>query len=551
MSSLMAILSHKDLESVCLTRTGFGFALKAFHAPRNIDVALKLLTSRNATERDLKALLQEVASTQGLQCDKLMPPVVIYQFQGLLGVATEWMPNGSLNLLIHEHELYPELPFPLCMRILSDVAEGLNYLHSLEPPILHYSLKPSNVLLDLEYSAKISDYGLASWRRQQLRSVLQNCNNRSCWDLLYLSPEILQGGSFSQEGDVYSFGMVCWETLGRQKPLKGKTSLLEAVTGVCSGMRPGIETELIPNSLPQRNKLLQLIALCWHEEPSYRPHTAECLVLLQDILATFRKEMISDAIYNLIHAKDCAIDSAKSPISRALETDMRNLEVVCPQNNNRPNKEVTLKSQSLSSLHLESAAARAGKEASQPVFANSTTHNTVLERGHSTCGSKRSSGAPHSFSTCLMPDSSTGVKSTSPCGKESQGLQPPLSQLVQRPDYSPPYSNLQNNWPESPGTGPYCKERNCSILACGRETILNYMTEGRLNHLLDILRSQQLLSRMDYEAITSFPTLTGRARALLDTCLGLGEKAAQTVVAVLSASKGSPLLRRIQTNAVN
>lgn len=77
------------------------------------------------------------------------------------------------------------------------------------------------------------------------------------------------------------------------------------------------------------------------------------------------------------------------------------------------------------------------------------------------------------------------------------------------------------------------------------------MTEGRLNNLLDILRSQRLLSRMDYETISSFPTVTSRTRALLDTCIGLGEKASQTVVAVLSANKHSPLAQVIPENAVN
>lgn len=69
------------------------------------------------------------------------------------------------------------------------------------------------------------------------------------------------------------------------------------------------------------------------------------------------------------------------------------------------------------------------------------------------------------------------------------------------------------------------------------------MTEGRLNHVLDVLRSQQMLSRMDYETIISYPTVTGRARALLDVCLCLGERAAQAVVTVLTETKCSPLGR--------
>nr|XP_056718834.1 receptor-interacting serine/threonine-protein kinase 2-like [Euleptes europaea] len=537
MNNKMSIVSPEDLESIALTRAGFGFILKAFHGPRNADVVLKLLTCKNATDRDLKALLEDVAGIQRVHCERLMPSIGIYQFQGLLGVVTEWMHNGSLHSLIHEHELYPDLPLPLCVRILTDVAEGLRHLHGLEPPILHHSLKPSNVLLDLEYRAKISDYGLPTWRRQQLRSVLQNCNNRSCWDLLYLAPEILQGGGFSQEGDIYSFGMMCWETLSRQKPLEGKKTLLEAVTGVCSRVRPGVEPAFIPSDLPHRNKLLQLVAVCWHQEPSYRPCAADCEALLQDVLGMFGKEMLSDAIYSLIHAKDCATNAAKSPASPGLEIDLRNLEVTSPQDKNRPTRKITLETQSLPGFHPESNAHRQEKEAEQTLFANATPPNTSLEKGPPACGSKGLSSR-HSLSTVLTPDPSEEV--SVPLRRKSEGWQPPP---VHGTDRSPSHSNLPSTWPGRPFTDPCYRGSCCTILACRRETILSFMTEGRLNHILDVLRAQQILSRTDYETITSFSTVTSRARALLDTCLSLGEKAAQTVVGILSASKCSPLAR--------
>ncbi|NWI86344.1 RIPK2 kinase, partial [Pitta sordida] len=201
----------------------------------------------------------------------LLPSLGIYQCHRLVGIVTEWMNNGSLHSLIHEHQLYPELPFPLLIRILSDVTEGLHHLHSLEPAFCHCSLKPSNVLLDAQYRAKISDYGLTNWRKHQLRSDLQNCNQRNFQDLVYLSPEILEGGLPSQEGDIYSFGVLCWESLSRQKPFEGQTTLLEVLTGICSGLRPGLSEKFIPSNLPERNKLLHLIALCWHQELDYRP----------------------------------------------------------------------------------------------------------------------------------------------------------------------------------------------------------------------------------------------------------------------------------------
>ncbi|KAM6430455.1 receptor-interacting serine/threonine-protein kinase 2-like [Liasis olivaceus] len=541
MSRPVPIISQKDLENISLSRTGFGITLKAFHAAWNTDVSVKLLSNRVAERRDFKALLQEAENTRCLQCDQLLPLLGICQFQDFLGVATTWMHNGSLCSLIHDRELYPDLPLPLSIRILSDVATGLSYLHNLEPPILHHNLKPSNVLLDLEYRAKISDFGQPTWRKQQLRTALQNCNN-SCWDLLCLSPEMLQGGHFSQEGDVYSFGMMCWELLSRQKPLKGKKTLLEAVAGVCSGLRPGIEPAFIPNGLPHRNKLVQLILLCWHQEPNFRPSAAECTVFLKDILGTFTKEMISDAIYNLIHAKECAINAAKGPVSHILETGTRNLEIICPQNNNVLNKKMMLKPQSLS---CDTGSPR--NDINQTILVSNTSQETALEKGPSTCASNGSSLPP----IALSPHSKTSKNKTWPFNKESKGHQPPFPQTVREPDCHPPYKNCPNNWPDSTLIGPCYKEKNCSILVLGRETILSSMTEGRLNHLLDVLRSQQLLSRVDYEMITSLPTLTGRTRALIDTCLGLGEKAAEMVVAVLSSGRGSLPLQRLQINLVN
>ncbi|NWU18464.1 RIPK2 kinase, partial [Cephalopterus ornatus] len=195
----------------------------------------------------------------------LLPPLGIYQCHRLVGIVTEWMNNGSLHSLIHERQLYPEVPFPALLRILSDVAEGLHHLHSLKPARCHCSLKPSNVLLDVQYRAKISDYGLTNWRKQQLRSDLQN--QRNCQDLVYFPPEILEGGLPSQEGDIYSFGIMCWESLSRQKPFEGQTTL----TGICRSLRPGLSEKFIPRDFPERNRLLHLIALCWHQEPDYRP----------------------------------------------------------------------------------------------------------------------------------------------------------------------------------------------------------------------------------------------------------------------------------------
>ncbi|XP_038003783.1 receptor-interacting serine/threonine-protein kinase 2-like isoform X1 [Motacilla alba alba] len=530
MANPLPVVAQEDLESFTLTRTGSGFALKAFHISWSTPISVKVLTSQDTTDREWKLLLQDIASVRCFESERLLPFLGIYQCHGLVGIVTEWMNNGCLHSLIHEHQLYPELPFPLLIRILSDVAEGLHHLHSLEPALCHCSLKPSNVLLDVQYRAKISDYGLTNWRKQQLKSDLQNCQQRNCQDLVYLPPEILEGGLPSQEGDIYSFGILCWESLSRQKPFEGQGPLLDVLRGICSSLRPGISEKLIPSNLPERNRLLHLIALCWHQEPDYRPHTAECVHLLNGVLTSINKEVISAAIYNLMDAKERALNACKGSETFTLQRGTCNSEIICPQKGNRLiSKKIPLVVPSLPNVLLDSSANTAGRDNIEMGVSSTTPQNATATKDHP--GSERRK----SSSFCTNPSSG------STAGKESSQHSSPALAPKHRPQ--PMYLGQAV-------TGPCSKGNCCQILACQRQSILSCMTEGRLNHLLDVLRSQQTLSRMDYESITSCPTVTARARALLDTCLCLGERAAQAVVTALSVNKCIPLGQVIHAQTV-
>ncbi|XP_071423452.1 receptor-interacting serine/threonine-protein kinase 2-like [Pithys albifrons albifrons] len=526
MANPLPVVALEDLDSFTLARTGSGFALKAFHISWNTPISVKLLTSQDTTEREWKLLLEDIASVRCYKSECLLPPLGIYQCHGLAGIVTEWMNNGSLHSLIHEHQLYPELPFPLLIRILSDVAEGLHHLHSLKPALCHCSLKPSNVLLDVQYRAKISDYGLTNWRKQQLRSALQNCNQRNCQDFVSLPPEILEGGLPSQEGDIYSFGILCWESLSRRKPFEGQTTLLEVLTAICSSVRPGLSEKFIPTNLPERNRLLHFIALCWHQEPDCRPRAAECAVLLNGILTGINKEVISAAIYSLMDAKERALDACKGSETYTLQTGICNSEVICPQKNNHliSKRIPSVVPSSLTGL-LDSSGNNAGRDhILEMSLSNTVPQNATTRKDPPSSESRK----PNSFWTIPLSASTADRQSS--------------------PDPAPPLALKHRPQPLQLGqavTDPCGKGNFCQMLICQRQAILNCMTEGRLNHILDVLRSQQTLSRMDYETITSYPTVMGRTRALLDTCLCLGERAAQVVVTVLSVLKSSPLGRVI------
>ncbi|CAM9781822.1 unnamed protein product, partial [Phaeothamnion confervicola] len=93
-------------------------------------------------------------------------------------------------------------------RILSEVAGGMAYLHSLD--IQHRNLKASNVFLASDTTAKISDFGLS-----RTVAALTGTETGRRWQETapWSAPEILQREGYVKESDVYSFGVVVWEIL--------------------------------------------------------------------------------------------------------------------------------------------------------------------------------------------------------------------------------------------------------------------------------------------------------------------------------------------------
>lgn len=73
-----------------------------------------------------------------------------------MGLVMEYMERGSLADL--HLDLNGPPPWPLAFRIINQIALGMNFLHQLDPPLLHLDLKPSNVLLDDSLNAKVKTF---------------------------------------------------------------------------------------------------------------------------------------------------------------------------------------------------------------------------------------------------------------------------------------------------------------------------------------------------------------------------------------------------------
>ena len=157
----------------------------------------------------------------------------------------------------------------LCMH----VARGMNYLHTLDPPVLHRNLKAQNLLIDEAGKVKIGDFG---WSR--LLSASFDAGKTFFHGWQWVAPEILWGGKFTEAADVYSFAMVSWETVTRSVPFHGLNPTQIGFAVMKERLRPPPPEDGPPG-------FDQLLAACWHDDPAQRYSFEKILGRMQALVA--------------------------------------------------------------------------------------------------------------------------------------------------------------------------------------------------------------------------------------------------------------------------
>ncbi|KAG1369774.1 G-type lectin S-receptor-like serine/threonine-protein kinase LECRK2 [Cocos nucifera] len=192
----------------------------------------------------------------------------------------EYMSNGSLADLIFKTERRPH--WDDRVRIAVDVARGILYLHEeCDTRIIHCDIKPQNILMDGNWTAKISDFGLAKLLTpRQTRTFTCIRGTRG-----YLAPEWHKNAPITVKADVYSFGIVLLEIVCCRKnmDLEAEVDAIVLLDWVYQCFVSGELQKLIPDEVDttELDRLVKVGLWCTQSEPAFQPVTKNVVMMLE------------------------------------------------------------------------------------------------------------------------------------------------------------------------------------------------------------------------------------------------------------------------------
>ncbi|KAL4376410.1 hypothetical protein GQ457_02G000830 [Hibiscus cannabinus] len=210
----LKVFTYKELNgvtrgfSVKLGQGGFG-AVFGGELSDSTPVAVKRLERRGSGEKEFRAEVCTIGNIQHVNlvrlrgfCSENSHRLLVY----------DYMPNGALSAYLCPDDC--NLSWDVRFKVAVGTARGIAYLHEeCRDCIIHCDIKPENILLDFDYTAKVSDFGLAKLVGRDFSRVLATM--RGTWG--YVAPEWISGLAITPKADVYSYGMTLLELIGGRR----------------------------------------------------------------------------------------------------------------------------------------------------------------------------------------------------------------------------------------------------------------------------------------------------------------------------------------------
>ncbi|CAL5196054.1 unnamed protein product [Lathyrus oleraceus] len=217
----LKVFSYKELQlatrgfSEKVGHGGFGTVFQGELSDSTV-VAVKRLERPGGGEKEFRAEVSTIGNIQHINlvrlrgfCSENAHRLLVY----------EYMPNGALSAYLRKEG--PCLSWDVRFRVAIGTAKGIAYLHEeCRSCIIHCDIKPENILLDSDFTAKVSDFGLAKLIGRDFSRVLATM--RGTWG--YVAPEWISGVEITTKADVYSFGMTLLELLGGRRNVEAPPS---------------------------------------------------------------------------------------------------------------------------------------------------------------------------------------------------------------------------------------------------------------------------------------------------------------------------------------
>ncbi|KAH3742599.1 protein serine/threonine kinase [Pelomyxa schiedti] len=242
---------------------------------RGNDVAIKVLRYQNLDADSFAEFKREILMMEAIRSNYCVNFIGAVTVPGKYCIVTEFCAFGSLSKVMREYKL----AYCLRMKMASDAARGMQYLHS--NGIIHRDLKPDNLLvtslsLDTTVNCKITDFGTT---REINVMESKNRYTLGVGTVLYQAPELIENQMYSPSCDIFSYAVLLYELYIEKEPYPNTEfkSFFAVTQFILTGQR-----RPIPETCP--SDLASLIADCWAQDPLQRPTFQEVETRMQTVL---------------------------------------------------------------------------------------------------------------------------------------------------------------------------------------------------------------------------------------------------------------------------
>lgn len=265
---------------------GFGVVYKGFM--NNKTVAVKKLAAMVdiSTEELRQQFDQEIKVMAKCQHENLVELLGFSSDGDDLCLVYVYMPNGSLLDRLSCLDDTPPLPWHMRCKIAQDAANGISFLH--ENHHIHRDIKSANILLDKDFTAKISDFGLARASEKFSQTVM---TSRIVGTTAYMAPEALRG-EITPKSDIYSFGVVLLEIItglpavDEHREPQLLLDIKEEIEDEEKTIEDYVDTKMNDTDPASIEAMYCIASQCLHEKKNKRPDIKKVQQLLQDMTAS-------------------------------------------------------------------------------------------------------------------------------------------------------------------------------------------------------------------------------------------------------------------------